>query len=311
MAENIRFRRSAMAVIKNGQRDIQAGRRVTLIGAAVNVLLTGLKFAGGWLGQSQALMADAVHSLSDLLTDAIVMIGLMLGRKAPDEAHPFGHARLETLASALVGVALVLVAVEIGYSAGKGIYLHEVYHPTWLAVWVAALSILAKEGLYQYTVRVGRRLKSPAVQANAWHHRSDSFSSMAVLIGVTAARIKPAWHILDAYAALLVSFFILKVGLDIILISLKEFTDTSPGADVLNHIERCALNVNGVIEIHDLKVRTAGGQYQMELHVVVNGRLSVVEGHRIAKQVETCLLDEVDGADQVIVHVDPDFDPGP
>lgn len=294
-----------METNNNREKLAGQGRRVTLIGVWVNLFLIGFKTAGGLVGQSQALIADAVHSFSDLFTDLVVLIGLKIGAKAPDEKHPFGHARLETLASSIVGLVLITVAVGIGLDAGRSIYYHTEKHPTWPALLAAAVSIVAKEAVYQYTVFVGKRLKSPAIQANAWHHRSDAMSSVAVLAGVTGALINPAWHILDAYAALLVSFFILKVGLDVIWNSIQEFTDTAPEPAVMENIKACTRNVSGVIEVHDVRVRTSGGQYQMELHVVVDGRLSVVQGHHIAKEVERCLIDEIDGLDRIIVHVDP------
>jgi len=282
-----------------------AGRKVTWIGAITNTLLIGCKFAAGIFGHSQALIADAVHSVSDLFTDIIVLLGLKIGKKAPDEEHHFGHARIETLASAVVGLSLIATAIYLGIEAGLNIYHHTEYHPTKLALIGAGVSIAVKEALYHYTVRVGRRIKSQLIVSNAWHHRSDSLSSIAVLIGVTGAIIKPSWHILDAFAALLVSFFIVKVGLEILGKSLREFTDTAPSPEIIDNISDCTNNVEGVLDTHDLKIRTSGGFYQMETHIVVDGELTVTEGHRIAKAVERCLIEEVEDLDRVIVHVDP------
>jgi cation diffusion facilitator family transporter len=275
------------------------------VGAIANALLIVCKFGAGILGHSQALIADAVHSVSDLFTDVIVLLGLKIGRKEPDEGHPFGHARIETLASAVVGLALIATAIYLGVEAGLNIYRHADYHPNRLALIGASISIAVKEALYHYTVRVGRRIKSQLVVANAWHHRSDSLSSVAVFLGVTGALIKPSWHILDAFAALLVSFFIVKVGLEILGKSLREFTDTAPQPEIIEKISRCTKNVEGVLDTHDLRVRTSGGFYQMETHIVVDGQLTVKEGHRIAKAVESCLVEEVEDLDRVIVHVDP------
>lgn len=283
----------------------KAGRRVTLIGVLVNAALILLKFLAGVFGRSQALIADAVHSVSDLFTDFVVLVGLKIGRKSPDDKHPFGHARIETLGSAIVGVALIGTALYLGIEAALNIYRHSEYHPTIFALIGAAVSIALKEALYHYTVRTGRRIKSQLIIANAWHHRSDALSSVAVLLGVAGARIKPSWHILDAFAALLVSFFIIKVGLEILSGSLREFTDTAPKPEVLDRIHRCIRNVEGVLEVHDIRVRTSGGQYQMETHIVVDRQQTVAEGHRIAKSVECCLAEEIEGLDRVIVHVDP------
>ena len=233
------------------------------------------------------------------------MFGLRIGRKEPDEKHHFGHARIETLASAIVGLALLLTALYLGIDAALNIYRHTEYHPTSLALLGAGVSIVLKEALYHYTVHTGRRIKSQLVVANAWHHRSDALSSVAVLLGVAGTFIDPSWHILDSFAALLVSFFIVKIGLDILGNSLREFTDTSPPPEILNKISDCTRGVEGVLDTHDLKVRTAAGLYQMETHIVVDGELTVAEGHRIAKAVETCLASEFEDIDHIIVHVDP------
>jgi len=283
----------------------RAGQRVTWVGAFANALLIICKFTMGIFGHSQALIADAVHSVSDLFTDVIVLLGLRIGGKAPDEEHHFGHARIETLASAVVGLSLIATAIYLGIEAGLNIFRHAEYHPTNLALIGAGVSIAIKEGLYHYTVRVGRRIKNQLIVSNAWHHRSDSLSSVAVFIGVTGALIKPSWHILDAFAALLVSFFIVKVGLDILVKSLREFTDTAPSPEIISKISHCTKNVEGVLDTHDLKVRTSGGLYQMEAHIVVDGQLTVKEGHRIAKAVERCLVKEIEDLDRVIVLVDP------
>ncbi len=281
---------------------------MTLVGAALNGLLIFLKFFAGVIGQSQALIADAVHSVSDFATDAVVLLGLKFGGKSPDEEHPFGHARIETLASAIVGLALIVTALVLGVKAVFDIYFHTEYFPTNTVLMAAIVSIVTKEALYHYTIYTGRRIKSQLIVANAWHHRSDALSSVAVLLGVIGTRINPAWYMLDSFAAGLVSFFIVKVGLQILWDSLREFTDTAPRADTLNSIRQCARNVKGVLGIHDLRVRTAGGLYQMEIHITVDGHIPVVDGHKIAKEVEHCLSDEIERIDRVIVHVDPDPD---
>jgi cation diffusion facilitator family transporter len=283
-----------------------AGKRVTLVGVVVNTLLILLKFVAGIVGSSQALIADAVHSISDLFTDIVVLVGLRISQKPPDKTHHFGHARLETLASTIVGFALVATALYLGINASLTIYHHNEYHPTLLALSGAGLSIVLKEALYHYTIRIARRIKSQLIVANAWHHRSDALSSIAVFIGVGATLIEPSWHILDAYAALLVSFFVVKVGLEILKDALREFTDTAPQPEVIGKIKQCALSVNGVYGTHDLRVRTSGGLYQMEIHIVVDGGLTVSEGHEIAKTVEECLIEDVGNFSRIIIHVDPE-----
>ena len=283
----------------------KAGRKVTLLGVFVNAFLILLKFFAGIFGGSQALIADAVHSISDLFTDAVVLLGIKIGRKPPDKEHHFGHARIETLASAIVGLALIGTAVYLGIEAALNIHRHTESHPTEIALIGAGVSIAMKEALYRYTVLIGRRIKSQLILANAWHHRSDALSSVAVLLGVTGAFIEPSWHILDAFAALIVSFFVIKVGLDILRKTLREFTDTAPRPEIIDKLMQLSRAVEGVMDAHDLRVRTSGGFYQAEIHIVVDGRLTVIEGHRIAKTVERCLAEEMDELDRVIVHVDP------
>ena len=283
----------------------QAGKKITLLGLFVNAFLILLKFLAGFFGDSKALIADAVHSISDLFTDAVVLFGIKIGRKPPDAEHHFGHARIETLASAIVGLALIVTAIYIGIEAALNIYRNTAYHPTGLALAGAGMSIALKEALYRYTVIIGRRIKSQLIVANAWHHRSDALSSVAVLLGVAGTLINPAWHLLDAFAALIVSFFIIKVGLDILAKTLREFTDTAPRPEVIEKLMQLSRGVKGVMDAHDLRVRTSGGFYQAEIHIVVDGQLTVVEGHRIAKTVERCLTEEMDELDRVIVHVDP------
>lgn len=288
-------------------RNIQEkdGRRVTLTGVVVNVVLISLKITTGILGNSKALIADAVHSISDLFTDIVVLFGIGFGRKAPDERHQFGHARIETLASSIVGVALITTAIYIGVKAVMAIYYHEINIPKSVALLGAAISILSKEALYHYTVQTGKRIKSQLIVANAWHHRSDAMSSVAVFIGVGGALINPDWHILDSFAALLVSFFIVKVGIDILVKSIMEITDAAPSPEIIERIKNCSLCVKGVLGVHDIRVRTSGGLYQMETHIVVDGGITVIEGHGIAKAVEKCLLDEIEDIDRIIVHIDP------
>ncbi len=209
------------------------------------------------------------------------------------------------MSASVVGLGLLAVALYMGIAAGLDIYHHAERHPNWLALLGAAVSIAMKEALYQYTIAAGRRIRSVAVAANAWHHRSDALSSVAVLLGVGGAQIRPGWHILDAYAALVVSLLILGVGYEILKASVREFTDAAPAPEVMERIRSCAGTVEGVQGLHDLRVRTSGGLYQMELHIVVAGGLSVRQGHAIAKQVEACVHEELQAVGKLIVHVDP------
>ena len=285
--------------------EVRAGERVTWVGAAANLALIAAKIAAGVFGQSQALIADAMHSVSDFVSDAVALLGLRIGRKAPDADHHFGHGRVETLASAAVGVTLVLVAVYLGYDAGLAIvHRHEGLPNAW-ALFGALLSVAVKEALYHYTMRVGRRLKSPVLQANAWHHRSDALSSAAVIVGVAAALVNPEWAILDAFAALVVSVLIGAVGFGVLWKTLQEMVDAAPRPEVVEGMRASAGDTPGVQGVHDLRVRVVGGLYHVQVHVVVDRDATVVQGHLIANDVSARIGAAFDETGDVIVHVDP------
>jgi cation diffusion facilitator family transporter len=289
-----------------GSADLsRAGWRVTVIGILVNATLIVAKTVAGVLGHSHALIADAIHSISDFVTDGVVLFGIKAGRRAPDTSHHFGHGRIETLASTMIGASLVGVAVYLTIESIERIRLGVDTQPTGLAVAGAAISIVAKELLYRVTVRVGRRIKSHAVMANAWHHRSDALSSIAVLVGVGAAQIDGNLRVLDAWAALLVALLIVRVGTRIVWSSVKEFTDAAPPIEIVNSMRKVARATEGVVGIHDLKVRMMGGLYLVQIHVEVDGTLTVTQGHSIAATVEASLKAALGDITSVIVHVDP------
>ncbi len=291
---------------EQNQEELASGLRVTWVGIGANIILVIVKILAGLAGGSQALLADGVHSLSDLFSDFVVLLGLKLGRKEEDEDHPFGHARIETISSMLVGATLIVVSVGIAYNAFTSIYEHEISSPGVLAIVVAAASILIKEGLYRYTLNVGRRIKSMALIGNAWHHRSDAFTSVAVLIGVTAAYVNPAWHLADAYAALVVTVFIVRVGVKLAWGALKQVVDTAPDRKTLDRLVETAAKVEGVWEVHDLRARHSGTQIFVEMHIVVDPELTVRDGHRIAATVKYSLINEISDVTRVIIHVDPE-----
>lgn len=281
------------------------GQRITWIGLWANVVLTGIKFVGGWLGHSQALVADAIHSLSDLFSDAVVLWGLRMRGKAADANHHFGHGRMETMAAAVVGLILAAASAILLYDSWLDLTGPPQPQPTSLALLVALVSIVVKEVLYQATTRVGKRIHSQAVQANAWHHRSDALSSIAVFVGVGIAMIWPSVHWADSAATIAVALMILYAGFMTVWRSMRELSDAAPPQEVIGSIQHCVLTVPGVQNYHDLKVRTSGGLIQAQIHVAVPKDLTVAEGHAIAKTVELCLLRDVEGLDQVIVHIDP------
>ncbi len=290
------------------REELTSGLTVTRVGMLVNFALFVIKITAGWFGRSQALIADGVHSLSDLLSDVVVLLGLKWGRKEEDESHPFGHARIETIAGMFIGLVLIGTAVGLAYSSISTISDRVESSPGLTAIIAALISVGLKEGLYWYTVKVGRRIRSLAVIANAWHHRSDALSSIAVLVGVTAAYLSPAWAMADAYAALVVTFFVVKIGAGLIWSATKEVIDTAPDQAAMDQVKETALRVPGVRQTHDIRARLSGGRIFAEIHIVVDPDLTVRAGHEIADAVKQSLLDDVAGMARVIVHVDPEPD---
>lgn len=290
--------------------ELRSGIRVTVIGLILNAGLTFIKLWIGLAAQSQALIADGVHSFSDLFGDFLVIFGLSMGHKEADENHPFGHGRIETLAAMAMGMLLLGVAAGIIIKSLGLIYSSHHSEASPVVMMTAILSILLKETMYRYTMKVGRRIKSLVVVGNAWHHRSDAFSSIAVLIGVLATYLNPDWYLADSIAALVVSIFIIKVGVSLVRQSLLEVVDTSPDPEVVAQLVLTAVNTEGVRQAHDIKARHSGSQILVEIHIVVDPDLTVRQGHNIARTVKRSLLDEVPDVSHVIVHVDPDIKTG-
>jgi len=282
-------------------------RKVTLIGSVVDLLLGVTKMFVGWAAHSEALVADGIHSLSDLATDFIVLYAAKHSHRDADEDHPYGHGRIETLATVGLGIALILVAFGIAWDAVRRIGEPDLlFAPGILALVVAFISILSKEWIYQYTMRVARRLRSNMLMANAWHSRSDAISSIVVFIGVGGAMM--GYHYLDAVAAVAVAVMIAKIGLDLVLSSTRELIDTALEPELVESIREAITNVNGVRALHMLRSRRSGGQALVDLHLQVDPRISVSEGHQIGDTVRRRLLERFDEVTDVTVHVDPEDD---
>lgn len=284
--------------------------RVTIIGGMVNFLLLIFKFLAGFLGHSAAMVADAVHSLSDFVTDVIVIVFVRISSKPADNTHGYGHGKFETLASAIIGCALLGVGVGIFVSGVRSIvgvfHGEELPAPSMVALIAAAVSILFKELLYQYTVFKGRTLGSQAVVANAWHHRSDAFSSIGTLLGIGGAIFGgERWRVLDPIAAVVVSLFIVKVAISILKTSLDELLEHSLPADVEREIEGIILSVDGVSAPHHLRTRRIGNNYAIEVHIRMNGELSLHEAHRVTTIVESLIKQRYGELTIVTIHTEP------
>lgn len=285
----------------------QAIRRVTLIGSVVDLLLGVLKIVFGYLAQSQALVADGIHSLSDLLTDAMVIYAAKHGSKDADEEHPYGHGRIETVATVVLAVVLIIVAIGIGWDAvARLFHPDELLKPGIWALIVAVVSVASKEVIYHYTMRVALRLNSRLLKANAWHSRSDAISSIIVVIGVGGSMLGLTY--LDALAAVGVALMIAKIGWDLVWQSLHELIDTALDRERVEVISRKIAAVNGVYQIHTLRTRMMGGEALVDVHIQVEPHISVSEGHFISDQVRGHVVSDVSEVLDVLVHIDPEDD---
>lgn len=285
-------------------------RRITIAGAVVNIVLTTLKIIAGILGRSAAMIADGVHSLSDLFSDVIVLIFTHISSKGKDRDHSFGHGKFETLATLIVSVMLVVVGADFmakGVRKIIGVLNGEMIPvPGMVALWAAAASIAAKEILYHVTARVGKKINSPVVMANAWHHRSDAFSSIGALAGIGGAIILgDRWAILDPLASCGISIAIIAVAVKMALPSLAELLEASLPEDMENEIKEIAMSVEGVDDIHELKTRRNGISVIIDAHVVVDPDMTVVQAHDIATAVETALRSRFGAETQINIHVEP------
>ncbi|MFC1744817.1 cation diffusion facilitator family transporter [Candidatus Riflebacteria bacterium] len=280
-------------------------RSVTFWGLLVNILLSGFKFFAGVFSGSQALIADGVHSLSDSFSDLIVLFGVGFWSAPADIDHPHGHGRIETLVTFFIGILLAGAGLGLAYKAIVTLHGQHASNPGWAAFGVACLSILSKEALYIWNLRVGTRIKSMAMIANAWHHRTDSLSSIPVALAVLGTRIKPSWGFLDHMATVMVSFLIIQAAWGICWPALQHLIDTGVSQKELEELMEISSNVAGVKAIHALRTRNIGSGLQVDLHVQVTPELSVREGHAIAGAVKARLLSEGPDIVDVLVHLEP------
>ncbi|MDP8226449.1 MAG: cation diffusion facilitator family transporter [Candidatus Celaenobacter polaris] len=280
-------------------------KKVTWVGLFVNFILAAIKFIVGILGHSQAVVADAVHSISDMVTDIAVLVGVKYWSAPPDKDHPYGHWRIETIITGFIGLGLAAVAVGIGYNAIATLKDHCIETPKWIAIIGALVSIIVKELLYHWTVKVGRKVKSSALIANAWHHRSDALSSIPVLLAVGISVIKPEWAFVDRIGAIVVSLIILKVSWDIVFPALKKLSDSGVSDKETEQIRSLAMQVDGVKDAHAIRTRDAGHGIFVDMHVLVDGNISVSEGHDISEKVRDEIINKGHDVLDVVVHIEP------
>ena len=284
-------------------------RRVTLWGLLVNLLLSIMKFVFGILGRSQALVADGVHSLSDSATDIVVLIGVKYWSAPADERHPHGHGRIETFVTIIIGATLGIVGIGLVYQALDALRTPPDIVPGWIVFVAACLSIVSKEILYRWNMRVGRATGSMALMANAWHHRSDSLSSVPVGLVVLGTRLNPSWTFLDPVAALIVSALILQAAWKVIWPAINQLLDEAASQKEREDLRSIIMSTEGVRDAHAIRTRHIGNGLQVDLHLQVEPTISVREGHDIAGYVKHRLLQEGPDVVDVLIHVEP-YDPG-
>ncbi|MDH5473519.1 MAG: cation diffusion facilitator family transporter [Gammaproteobacteria bacterium] len=281
--------------------------KATWWGIIVNLVLAIGKLIIGFIGHSQALIADGLHSLSDLISDGLVLLATHHSSVDADEDHPYGHGRYETVATIALGALLIAVGIGISFDA-----IHRILNPehqlipSTLTLWIAGLSIASKEALYQYTAFIARQVKSKLLHANAWHHRSDAISSIVVFIGITGAMM--GWPMLDSIAAVIVAVMIINIGWDLGRHSVQELVDTALDPETVDAIKAHILTIDGVLECHMLRTRRMAQNALVDVHILVDAKISVSEGHQISEAVEYSLITNFNDINDVTVHIDPEDD---
>ena len=275
----------------------------TLVGLVTNVALAIFKLLAGIFGFSYAMIADAIHSMSDCLATGTVYVGLRIGEKPPDESHPYGHGNAETIAAFLVALIILATGVFVGISAVHLIAHKQFEMPATIALAAAAISIVTKEGMFRYTLNVGERNNSPALIANAWDHRSDAYSSVAALAGILGARL--AFQYLDPIAGLVVSALIVKMSFTLLRSNVGILMDERPEPAVLDRIRALVLQVRGVQAIDNVRVHRCGSTLTIDIEVAVDSSLTVEQGHQVASEVKNKLVNKIKHVQDVVVHVNP------
>ncbi|MCK9274627.1 MAG: cation diffusion facilitator family transporter [Syntrophales bacterium] len=292
-------------LLTRSESDEKYVRKIAWIGLAVNIVLCAFKLFAGMIGSSQAIIADAIHSLSDSVTDVAVLIGSHFWSKPPDEGHPHGHRRLETLVTIFIGIILLIAGIEIARNSISSFYEKDTVPPGGIALAAAAVSIVLKEILYRWTALAGKKVRSSALIANAWHHRLDALSSIPALVAVGGAILIPRWGFLDRAGAIAVSILIVHAAIKIIWPGIREFTDAGAPKNVCDEIKKIASQAKGVSDVHTVRTRYVGTHLQVDLHLVVERTISVLEGHDIAEGVKERIIKEGPDVIDVLIHLEP------
>jgi cation diffusion facilitator family transporter len=283
--------------------DYKLGVKVSIVTILVNIFLATFKIMAGVIGHSSAMLADGAHTLSDILTTFVVLVGLKISSKEADKEHPYGHEKYESIFAKILSILLLLTGIFIGYEGFKMLLSGNFVEPKPIALVAAFLSIIIKEGMYWYTSKTAKKIKSISMEADAWHHRSDAFSSIGTFAGVLGARLgSPA---LDPIAGIVVSIFVIKIGMELYIKSVKELVDESASEEIIKIIKYKTKSVEGVMDIKELKTRIFGNKIYVDLEILVDSDITVKEGHDIAENVHDKLEEEVGDIKHCMVHMEP------
>jgi len=282
-------------------------RKITWIGLCINFILFGLKLTAGQIGDSRAVIADAIHTLTDSFTDFAVIIGSFFWYRPPDSSHPYGHRRIETLITLVIGLFLILASVGIAWDAIESLQSESTSHPGLIAFGATIVSIITKELIYRFTIKGAKRIKSSALASNAWHHRSDAISSLPASISVGIAIYFPEWAFLDQIGALIVTLMIFQAALKIIWPGIMELIDTGASNDACEKIKKIAYQNPHVRHVHHVRTRFQGNSLFVDFHLVVNGAISVFDGHQIAEDIKQQIIYHGPDVFDVVIHIEPDL----
>lgn len=284
--------------------EYRLGVKASWITILANVILSAIKIAAGIIGKSSAMLADGVHTLSDVLTTFVVLMGLKISSKEADEKHPYGHEKYEPAFAKLLSILLGITGLYIGYEGIKVLRSGNIQVPGRIALIAAIISIVTKEVMYRYTIKVGRKIKSLSMEADAWHHRSDALSSVGTFVGILGARL--GLKILDPIAAIIVSVFIIKVGIDLYVKSVRGLVDEAADNETISKIEELTYSIEDVKGIKDLKTRIFGNKIYVDIDILVKGDITVTEGHDIAEKVHDLIEKNIEDVKHCMVHVEPE-----
>lgn len=281
----------------------EIAKKVSITTIVANILLAIVKIIAGVIGKSSAMMADGFHTLSDVITTVIVLVGIKIANKKADKNHPYGHEKFESVFAKLLSLFLILTGLFIGYEAITILTHKEFTVPGKIALYAAVASILVKEIMYRYTLISAKKIKSTSMEADAWHHRSDALSSIGTFVGILGARL--GFPALDPIAGIIVSLLIIKVGVDLYLRSVSELVDEAADSRIVEEIEEKTMSIQGVEKINTLKTRVFGNKIYVDMDIMVDGNITVKEGHNIAEKVHDKLEDEIEEIKHCMIHIEP------